>query len=110
MNILSIYHYAQNVFIKIIEPFISKIIAQTIIDNKKEVNIKLENEMNELINSCEDQDLIDEIYYSHMEIVKNKETLKIYFDYIFKLVNDFCQKNKIIFDYQLDNNCFNFKW
>lgn len=110
MNILSIYYYAQSVFSKIIEPYISNMITNSIIENKNEASISLAEEMDQLINSCEDESLINEIYYSHMEMVKNTDVLKIYFDYIFKLINDFCQKNKIICDYKLENNSFNLKW
>ncbi len=110
MNILSIYHYAQSIFSKIIEPYISSIITKSIIENKNEASVSLSEEMNSLIDSCEDEELIKEIHYSHMEIVKNTDILQIYFDYIFKLINDFCHKNKIICNYQLENDSFNLKW
>lgn len=108
MNILAAYYYAQNFYIKIIEPYISNTIIKSTIENKNHVILYIEKEMPNLISACDDNELIEEIIYSHNEISKDDNLEKIYFNYISCFINDFCIKNKINNEY--NNNLIKLSW
>lgn len=95
MNILAIVHYAQNFFDKILEPLFAKEIINSTISLNREVNLSYKEIVGNAIASCKDEDLLEQIIYTHSELLQDSDKRKMYFNHVFYLIAKYCEQNKI---------------
>ena len=110
MNIITVSHYTQNFFNKVIEPTISKAIIDSTVSLKRELNFSYTEEISKVIGACADQELLDEVIYVYSELLKNKDLMAMYFNYIYLLIDKYCNDNKINYQIIDDKINFNFSW
>jgi hypothetical protein len=111
MNIiLPVIYYAQNFCDKIIEPAITKLIVESTIASKNKASLSFNHDLKNFIESCHDENYLEEYYYVESSILNNKELAKIYYDYIYSLLNNFCKTNKIKLNLKEDRCTFEFVW
>ncbi len=96
MNIvLPVIYYAQNFWDKIIEPEVSKMVIKSIMSSEGKATISFQNNLNDMVESCNDQELLQEYDYVCNNTLKNKDLAKIYYDCIYSFLNSYCKTNKI---------------
>lgn len=96
MNIvLPVIYYSQKIWDNIIEPGISNQIINLTMSSVREMPFSFQEDMGRFISKCTDQELLDEVSHFHLELSESEDLTKIYLDFIFGLLNKYCEENKI---------------